>query len=94
MKIFGHEVRVITDSLIYLEDSGEGVSVTNAIEDVVRQLHIKLGGIGKRRIFYRDSINQIDEVVCEDGEFSHFQDVPLDIIQTIRALLGKGNNGG
>lgn len=93
MKILGHPVRVITEDLIYLEDSGEGRSLTNNAESVLRQLHFELGGLKNRRVFYKDTLNDIDEMVIKDGVFSHFRSCDLDIIKRIRHLLKRDGYG-
>lgn len=71
-KLKSHQLRIITDEFIYLEDGGQGISITNDIDDVVRHLHYHWR-LGDRRIFYKDEYGQIEEIILKDSRFSHFQ---------------------
>lgn len=57
---------------------GEGLSITNDAENVVMKLNSDLlaggsGGIQGRKVFYRDSNGDIDEMLTKNGEFDGFK---------------------
>jgi len=53
-------------------DSGNRPSVTNSATSVIEDLASKLGGLGNRRVFYRDSIRRFDELKHSSGAFTGF----------------------
>lgn len=61
-----------TDTLVLLVDRNQGMSVTNDAEAVVAWLGEHLaGGIGQRRVFYRDTEGRFDKLVLEkSGAFA------------------------
>lgn len=89
MKIKNHYLRLLNEDFIYLEDSGKGISLTNDAEDVIFQLNFAVDGIGKRRVFYKDSFGDIDEIVLRDGQFSHFLKGDENIINRINQMLRR-----
>jgi len=65
---------VVQDSIdrLVIRDLGpwdKYLTVTNAVEDVVRELAGQLKG---RRLFYYDTEGQMDELVVKDGQFAEF----------------------
>lgn len=89
MKIRGHHLRLLTDELVYLEDGGEGISLTNDIEEVLYMLRFSIGGIGNRKVYYKDSFGEIDEVVCKKGNFVCFRKGDTAIINKIKQKLNR-----
>lgn len=68
-----YSVYEMTDTRIVLVDHDEGRSVTNDAGNVVQQLNDSIqGGIGHRRIYYRDTAGCFDELVTRDGRFVRF----------------------
>ena len=60
-----------TDEYILIRDLNLGNrSVTNDVENVVKKILPQLNG---RRLFYRDSMGVVDEIIIEEGEFFEFK---------------------
>jgi hypothetical protein len=70
----GYEVVTVNDRFIYLEDTGHNQfkTVTNDAEYVLNDLSEEYG-IRDKRIFYKDSFGQIDEILHKNGVFSGFK---------------------
>ena len=86
-KLKTHNLRIITEKYVYLEDGGQGLSITNDAEDVVRRLQLNWQ-LGSRRIFYKDEHGRIDEIILINDRFSHFQ--PADnspFLNEIKSIL-------
>jgi hypothetical protein len=54
------------------DDDHERPSVTNSAAAVIADLNIKCGGLGTRRVFYRDTIRRYDELKHQGGVFTGF----------------------
>jgi hypothetical protein len=67
-----YDLVVATDLHILIRDRDQGRSVTNDADNVVRRIDDQLGGIGKRRLFYRDTMGRFDELIVRDGRFLGF----------------------
>jgi hypothetical protein len=68
------EIAVVTDLLVLLLDCDEGASVTNDVESVVSVLSVELpGGVGHRRVYYRDSLGRFDEILVKHERFCGFR---------------------
>jgi len=67
------------------EDSPDFATVTNAAERVVTALDEQVT-LGNRRLYYRDSQGEIDELTHENGKFTGFRPGPTD---EIKAKLSK-----
>ena len=86
MRVKGHHVRVITDDLVYVEDTPGNFSITFDVDDFIAKLHLAIGT--GRRIFYKDLSGAVDElVVDDDGRFSYFRSCPSNIEREIYQLL-------
>lgn len=74
-QLSSYYVAEITDTRIIVVDRDEGGrSVTNDAENVVRQLGDSIqGGVGLRKIYYRDTDGRFDELVTEGGRFARFR---------------------
>jgi hypothetical protein len=70
----GYEAMTINDQFIYLEDTGHNQfkTVTTDAEYVLAELHEKYG-VGGLRIFYKDSLGEIDEILHKNGVFTGFK---------------------
>jgi hypothetical protein len=68
-------VHIVTDDFIYIKDAGGNLkSITNDAEWVLSKLAADCGGLKKRRIFYMDTIGQIDEITHDrEGHFTGFK---------------------
>ncbi len=67
------DVLLETDVFIMIVDRDDGgCSVTNDVCNVVQRLSSSLGGIGKRRVYYRDSQGRFDEIKVSDESFNGF----------------------
>ena len=62
-----------TENYIYIVDKGteNEMSVTNAVKSVLEQISA-LGKLGSRRLIYRDSLGNDDEIIHENGRFIRF----------------------
>jgi hypothetical protein len=69
-----YEVITVNAQFLYLEDTGHNQfkTVTNDAENVIDELRQKYG-IEGRRIFYKDSLGQIDELLHRNGLFFGFR---------------------
>jgi hypothetical protein len=64
------EVTKVTDDIVWIRDTCRGASVTNDAERVCDELAILYGN---RRIFYRDTMGNWDELVHDEhGKFLGF----------------------
>jgi len=63
------EVVKVTDEMVWIRDLDAGRSVTNDAERVCDELAIEYGN---RRIVYRDTDGNWDELVHEHGKFLSF----------------------
>jgi hypothetical protein len=67
-------IQVVTGDYIYIKDcGGNSKSVTNDAENVLIRLAEEYGELKKRRVFYMDTLGQIDELVHKDGHFVSFK---------------------
>jgi hypothetical protein len=68
------KIVAINDLSIVLVDLGRGVSVTNDAPSVIAALQRQVpGGIGKRTVYYRDTMGRFDRLlVGDDGRFEGF----------------------
>lgn len=66
-----YEIKKIHKHYIFIVDLNlGGKSVTNDAENVVKTIAKKYPG---KRIFYRDSENNVDELVVKNGAFEGFK---------------------
>lgn len=63
---------VVTDTLVLAIDQNGPRSVTNDAQGVIDRINADIGGLGKRRIFYRDTEGRFDELRVEGGVFKGF----------------------
>lgn len=67
------EIALQTDTNLILIDLDQGASVTNDAEAVIAWLAANLeGGIGKRKVYYRDTDGRFDELKVNAGAFVGF----------------------
>jgi hypothetical protein len=70
------EYNIVTTNkqFIFVEDTGHNQfkTVTNDIENVLARLKEDFG-IKNRRIFYKDSYDEIDEIIHKDGTFLRYK---------------------
>ena len=67
-----YSIEAITDTYIFIKDTGKyDKSVTNDAENVVKELY-QSGILGNRRLYYEDSVGDVDEMVHRDGYFLRF----------------------
>lgn len=65
-----YKVVEITRQYIFIRDLDEGgKSITNDAENVVADIVPLFPGL---RLFYRDSIGLVDEILIKDGQFAGF----------------------
>ena len=67
------EIKIVNDLFILLVDLDKGKSVTNDVRRVINVLKKVIpGGIGVRKIYYKDSFGRFDQIKVKDGTFSGF----------------------
>ena len=64
-----YDVVKVTEDTIYLVDKNRGMSVTNDAESVVAEV---VNEHGDKRVVYRDSMGNWDELEHERGKFKDF----------------------
>ena len=74
MNIAKYTIQAINDLLVVITDDldEDSPSVTNSAGAVIQDLNSKVGGLGSRRVYYRDSIKRYDELRHENGCFVGF----------------------
>jgi hypothetical protein len=67
--------QVVTDDFIYIKEAGgNSKSITNDAELVLSKLAADCGGLKNRRIFYMDTLGQINEISHDrEGHFTGFK---------------------
>lgn len=68
---FNFKILLVNDIFILLADQGQGGrSVTNDAPQVIKHLDENIpGGIGSRKVYYRDTSGRFDQLRVEDGRF-------------------------
>ncbi|HCL5581071.1 TPA: hypothetical protein N2N40_002499 [Citrobacter freundii] len=83
-------VPVKNEEFIILVDLDEGMSVTNDAENVIRWLDENLdGGLGQRKVYYRDTSGEYDELVHENVNFKNYSACPPHIKQALAEMVKK-----
>lgn len=62
----------IRDGFVLLEDQGTGATITNAAAEVVAQLAVWGSLEGGRRVLYKDTSGQWDELLHKGGQFTGY----------------------
>lgn len=69
-----YDVLICTDTLVLIADRNDGSrTVTNDADAVVWRVNKEIGGLGRRRLYYRDSDGRFDEIHVIEGRFSGFK---------------------
>lgn len=66
------KIATFTDTLVLILDQDGSRSVTNDAQGVIDRLAVELGGLGLRRVFYRDTMGRFDELKVDQGRFIGF----------------------
>lgn len=70
--------------------SDQGASVTNDADAVIAWLAANLeGGIGKRKVYYRDTDGRFDELKVNAGAFAGFAPCSEGQQTTLAGMLGQ-----
>ncbi|MBJ2214044.1 hypothetical protein JFT64_18545 [Pseudomonas carnis] len=74
MPIASYTITAQNDMYVVIidNDDPERPSVTNSAAAVISDLNVKFGGLGTRRVFYRDTIRRYDELKHQGGVFTGF----------------------
>ena len=69
MRMAKYSIKVANDMMvIVIDDDEEGSpSLTNSADAVIQDLNSKVGGLGSRRVYYRDSVGRFDELCHSSG---------------------------
>ena len=64
-----YTVVMVSDMYVLISDSKQPGSptLTNSAQRVIADLENRIGKLGGRRLFYRDSVNRYDEILHKDG---------------------------
>lgn len=82
------EVVLQTDTHVIILDLDNGSSVTNDACSVIVWLEANLlGGIGQRRVYYRDTMGRFDELCVLNGTFNGFRSCSQTQQVTLISLL-------
>lgn len=77
MQTAKYTIRVLNDlHVIITDDLAPGSpSVTDSAALVLEDLNSQVGGLGSRRVFYRDTVQRFDELRHDNGRFLSFAPV-------------------
>lgn len=72
MRMAKYTIKVLNDLMVIIfDDDEEGhPSVTDSAEAVINDLDAQVGGLGSRRVFYRDLVGRFDELCHTNGAFT------------------------
>jgi hypothetical protein len=87
-RLLNHQLRIIMDDFVYVEEGRTGLPVAENIDAVVRALQ-RNWHLGERRIFYRDTYGDIDEIILCNGAFERYQRADDIIIKKINNLMKR-----
>jgi hypothetical protein len=90
-----YEIAVVNDLSIVLVDLDRGVSVTNDAARVIEELQRRVdGGIGRRLVYYRDTMGRFDRLKVDDaGQFCGFAPCSEGQQGRLAALVGRKGRG-
>ena len=84
------DVVAINDLAIILIDLNKGRSVSSDAPNVVNDLQKKIpGGIGYRRIFFRNSKGRYDQLLVKNNKFIDFASCTKSQQKYLRLLVGS-----
>lgn len=69
-----YTIQITNDLMVIITDDDleDRASITNSAAEVIADLDAKCGGLGVRRVYYRDSVGRYDELCHAKGIFSGF----------------------
>lgn len=67
-----YKVALVSDTLVVIIDQDGPRSITNDAQGVIDRLTAELGDLGRRRVYYRDTMGRFDEIRVEGGRFTGF----------------------
>lgn len=90
MKSANYEITSVNDFLVLLRDLDNGVTITNSAYEVILDLEMKLpNGIGRKKVYYKDTAGQIDELVVKDGHFDGFAPCPTEFKKELERIFAN-----
>ena len=87
MIVAGHNVRIITDQFIYIEEHPDETPIAVDAEKFLKKLRFKIGPLDNRKIFYKDRFGSCDEIVSSSNGICHFRSVPAETQLKIHKML-------
>lgn len=74
MRMAQYTIQVQNDMMVIItdDDVAELPSITNSAAEVIAHLNSRCGGLGKRRVYYRDTVGRFDELRHQCGVFVQF----------------------
>ena len=86
------DIIIVNDLAIILIDLNKGKSVSSDAPNVVNDLQKKIpGGVGFRRIYYRDSTGRYDQFIVKNEKFIDFAPCTNSQQKYLRLLVKSSN---
>ncbi len=86
-----YAVAAVNDLFILLIDIDNGRTITNSAARVIEDLNGSLpGGIGRHRVFYRDTMGRFDQLETDNGRFIGFAPGTPEQQDKFKSMLRPG----
>ena len=72
MRMAKYSIKAVNDLMVIIFDDKSTPSVSESADAVIQDLNTKVGGLGLRRVYYRDSVGRFDELRHSNGVFTGF----------------------
>ncbi|WP_116892927.1 hypothetical protein [Pseudomonas savastanoi] len=91
MRMAQYTVQVQNDMMIVITDDDvlDLPSITNSAAEVISHLNSRCGGLGARRVYYRDTIGRFDELRHQKGVFLQFSPCKPSQQESFKELLQR-----
>lgn len=87
MKINGHQLRVLTKDIVYLEENKNLFPISYDIDYHVNRLLREINGLRGRRVFIKDSFGDLDELIIDNNKFAGYSKCPEKFKRIINLIL-------
>lgn len=72
MRMAKYSIKAVNDLIVIIYDDKCSPSVSESAGAVIKDLNTQVGGLGSRRVYYRDSVGRYDELCHSCGVFTGF----------------------
>lgn len=72
MRMAKYSIKAVNDLMVIIYDDKCSPSVSESADAVIKDLNTQVGGLGLRRVYYRDSVGRFDELSHSNGVFTGF----------------------